>query len=154
MKWTFYRLDSLPADGSIVWCKYPHREAKGHPGPTARPVLVRKTSILSIDGEKFGTVDVSYGTGEFNERHREIDLVIGDMRRARDLGLHKPTRFSLDSRDRKNLPWCEEFFVAPSYVRGCGIVLGRIGEDEITRLKACLEKRRLTIAANTRTTTG
>jgi hypothetical protein len=63
------------------------------------------------------------------------------MRRARELGLHKPTRFSLNPRSRKNLIWCEEFFVAPSYLVGQGIVCGSLGPDEIAQIKECLRNR-------------
>ena len=55
------------------------------------------------------------------------DLTIGDMKRAHALGLHKPTRFSLDPRDKKHLLWCKEYFVGPDYVQSQGIKIGKLG---------------------------
>jgi hypothetical protein len=145
MGWTFYDTATLPEPGDIVWCKWPYRDNPGQPGPVARPTLVRETFVRQdLHTETtFGSLIISYGTGEFDERHFDLDLVISDMRRARELGLHKPTRFSLDPADRKHLLWCEEFFIAPDYVRERGLVVGRLGEPELQRMKECLARRRI-----------
>jgi hypothetical protein len=145
MGWTFYDVVTLPELGDIVWCKWPLRERRGEPGPIVRPVLVRESFIREDPefGIRFGSVIVSYGTGEFQEAHLLTDLVITEMTRARELGLHKPTRFSLAPSDKKHLLWCEEYLVAPSYVRAHNVVLGRLDEAEVRRLRECLVRRGL-----------
>ena len=114
MGWTFYRIDTLPNPGDIVWCRWPMRERKGQPGDWIRPTLVRD-AFVNEDPETrtvFGSVMVSYGTGAEHPGPAD-DLIIASVKRARELGLHKPTRFSLSPTDKKNLLWCEEYFVAP-----------------------------------------
>jgi hypothetical protein len=145
MGWTFYDVASLPEPGEIVWCKWPLRERKGEPGPWARPSLVWETFVRDdpVTGARFGSVIVSYGTGEVEPERRPLDLVIAPMARARELGLHKPTRFSLDPSDRKHLLWCREFFVASSYLRDQDVRIGRLGEPELRQLRERLAARGL-----------
>ena len=142
MGWKFYSLDSLPDPYCIVWCKWPNRKLE--PGLVVRPVLVRESRILEDERTKtlYGALLVSFATGElFKDKLGEIDLIIDDWAEVRTLGLHKPTRFSFDPRDQRLLPWSEEFFVAPAYVRDQGIVAGALNPQQIDRLRACLAKR-------------
>jgi hypothetical protein len=145
MGWKFYSLDSLPDPYAIVWSKWPRREDKLMPGPVARPVLVRESMILEDQRTKtrYGALIISYATGQLEKGERgAIDLIIDDWAEVKAAGLHKPTRFSLDPRDRKQLPWCEEYFVAPEYVRAQNVVAGALSASQIDRLRACLAKRR------------
>lgn len=146
MGWTFYDIKSLPDPGDIVWCKWPQRENRGQPGPTVRPTLIREARVNEDPdtGHQFGSLIVSYGTGEFEPHvHEEIDLVISDMAEARNLGLHKPTRFSLAPNDKKHLFWCEEYFVSQGYQRAQNVVIGRLGPKQVERMRACLVRRGL-----------
>jgi len=89
-------------------------------------------------GQRFGGVAVTFGTGTLDlERNRDRDLILGP-REFRAAGLHKPTRFSLNPLDKKELVWCEEYFVAPPYVRGAGLTLGRLSVEQVARMNQCL----------------
>lgn len=112
------------------------------PGPICRPVLVREVELREFaDKTQFGALLISYGSGQGIDAHSRLnDLVIED-REYRAAGLHKTTRFSLDPRDRKLLPWCEEYFVAPEYVRSAALILGRLTEKQRDRLKAAIQHR-------------
>lgn len=72
------------------------------------------------------------------------DLVI-ESNEYRAAGLHKPTRFSLDPRDRKLLPWCDEYFVPPEYVLNAGIKVGALTGAQVTRLEQALKHRGLIV---------
>jgi hypothetical protein len=127
MGWTFYDLASLPEVYDIVWCKWPQREDKNMPEPIVRPVLVRETRVMQIDETKYGAVLISYASGQgIDDVSRSRDLCIEDQKEYRAAGLHKPTRFSLSPGDKKLLPWCEEYFVPPEYVKGAGLTLGKL----------------------------
>jgi hypothetical protein len=111
-----------------------------------RPVLVRESKVLEDPwtGIQFGAVVISYASGEFNKStdgHR--DLIIDDRAEVRALGLHKATRFSLNPNDKKQLPWCEEYFVPQGYVRAQNVVAGLLTAEQIARLRACLTVRGL-----------
>lgn len=146
MGWTFYNIATLPAPGDIVWCKWPYKEDRGRPGKIVRPALVR-ASIVHEDeaGTVYGSVIVSYTTGEFTPAHLPYDLVVTDAGRVRALGLHKPTRFSLDPSDRKNLLWCKEYFIGQQYARERKIHVGSLGEAELDRMTQCLIRRGLPV---------
>jgi hypothetical protein len=142
MGWKFYSLDSLPDPYTIVWCKWPQRRLE--PG-IARPVLVRESRIMEDQrtGRQYGSVLVSFATGDlFKDELKELDLIIDDWAEVRALGLHKPTRFSCHPSDRRLLPWSDEYFVAPEYVRSVGIEIGVLNEEQVSRLLACLVKRK------------
>lgn len=94
-------------------------------------------------GTLYGAVDVSYGTGEYTEDQCQIDLVIRDWEAVKRCGLHKPTRFALDTGNRKNLIWCEEYFVPPEYVEETGLLIGRLGEMEVDQMRLSLIRRGL-----------
>lgn len=145
MGWTLLDIETLPNPGDIVWCKFPY--VRGEPGPVARPTLVRATTTLENPetGTLYGAVEVSYGTGEYTEEHRQIDLVISDKEAVRRCGLHKPTRFALDTGNRKNLIWCEEYFVPPEYVRNTDLLIGRLGDAEIAQMRRSLTRRGLLV---------
>jgi hypothetical protein len=122
----------------------PRREDKLAPGPIARPVLVLDVRI-NTDNES-GALLVAYGTGEFDPAiHGEIDLIIEDWEEVRALGLHKPTRFSINPRSRMFLPWCAEYFVSPTYVAEAGIYAGSLSQAQQARLVACFQRRGISI---------
>ena len=126
----------MPEPGDILWCRWPLREVPGVPGPTARPVLVLETSIHEIDdGSRFAAVSVCYGTGNI-EGVRAGDFVIATRGEAEALGLHKPTRF--DVRHPKRLIWCEDYFLAPDYLRARNLTIGRLTEAQRLAVKAIL----------------
>jgi hypothetical protein len=142
MGWTFYSLSSLPEIYDIVWCKWPQREDKNMPGRVVRPVLVRETQIMEKGQIRYGAVLISYATGEgINDTTRQLDLCIENPSDVRAAGLHKPTRFSLDLRDKKLLPWCEEYFVAPEYVQNVPLILGKLTDQQGQHVRACLKRR-------------
>jgi hypothetical protein len=145
MGWAFYDLKTLPDVHAIVWCKWPQREDKLAPGPIARPVLVRETRVMmTLDGQEYGALLVSYASGEgIDDASRRVDLVIESRLEITSAGLHKPTRFSLNPADRKLLPWCEEYFVAPEYVQNTHIVAGKLTDAQLQRMRECLTQRGL-----------
>lgn len=145
MGWTYLDIDRLPEPGDIVWCRYPLRERPGTPGPHARGVLVRGVGLHEENdtGIQYGSVSVSYSTGEFDSSHVGMDLIIRDRSRIIALGLHKPTRFALDTRNRLTLIWCKEFFAPSPYVVNRGIIAGRLNDDERASARACLARRGL-----------
>jgi hypothetical protein len=144
MGWTYYDLRTLPNPGDIVWCKWPYKEDRGGPGKVVRPALVREVfENAATSGESYGSLIVSHGTGNLNAA--SDDLVVSAWDRVRALGLHKPTRFSLDPADRKHLLWCEEFFVPPGYGANQSLRLGSLGEQELDAMRACLTRRGLLI---------
>lgn len=146
MGWTFLEIETLPEPGDIVWCKFPY--TRGKPGPVARPTLVRANAVYENPetGTLYGSVEVSYGTGEFTEEQEKIDLVIKNWDAVKRCGLHKPTRFSLDPANRKNLIWCEEFFVPSDYLRDAQVHIGRLGEAETAQMRERLIRRGLLAA--------
>lgn len=143
MGWTFLDLDKLPDPGDIVWCKFPYGKQNG-PGPVARPTLVRNAYVRENPetGTLYGSVEVSYGTGNTNS-HADVDLILKDWPVIKQCGLHKPTRFALDLGHKKHLFWCEEYFVPPDYLRDANVQIGRLGPDQIEQMRNCLIKRGL-----------
>src|SRR5580700_1945402 len=144
MDWRFYSLDSLPARYDIVWCKWPRPVDKLRPGPWTRPVLVREVMVLEYgpSAVRYGAVVVSYGTGEFDRAARaDWDLIIDDWREIKAVGLHKPTMFSLDPGFRRRLPWAEDYFLSPEYVRSVGTIAGRLNSEQLQRLHERLQRR-------------
>lgn len=145
MGWTFHDVTTLPELHDIVWCKWPQREDKLLPGPTVRPVLVREAELRErLDGTQFGMVLVSYATSAgIDDISRQRDLVI-EANECKAAGLHKATRFSLNPRDRKWLPWSDEYFVPQIYVQNhAGIVCGSLTAGQRDRLRRALKHRGL-----------
>lgn len=145
MGWSFLDIRELPEPGDLVWCKWPHHEARGQPGPVARPVLVRETAIHEdpVADTRFGAVTVSYGTGEYGPEHLGLDLIVAPLARARQLGLHKVTRFALNPGSKKTLIWCSEYFIPNAYLAERSVHIGRLEDQEIDQLKRCLKARGL-----------
>jgi hypothetical protein len=142
MGWTFYGISSLPEVHDIVWCKWPQREDRNMPGRIARPVLVRETEILQKGRVQYGAVVISYASGQgIDAAARLVDLCIENPADVKAAGLHKPTRFSLAPTDKKRLPWCEEYFVAPQFVRNMRLVLGKLTDQQRERMRGCLIRR-------------
>lgn len=137
MGWTFLPVEDLPEPGDILWCRWPPREKPGVPGQAARPVLVLETSVhqRDDDGVQFGAAVVCYGTGNVEDA-RPGDFLVPTRAEAASLGLHKPTRFDVGR--PKRLIWCEEYFLAPDYLRSRNITIGRLDEAQRLALKALL----------------
>jgi hypothetical protein len=144
MGWNYHDISTLPEQYDIVWCKWPQREDKLLPGKTVRPVLVRETELREfVDGTQFGMALVSYASGEgIDDISRQRDLII-EAHECRAVGLHKATRFSLNPRDRKWLPWSDEYFVPQEYVINAGLVAGSLNPSQMGRLHAALKHRGL-----------
>jgi hypothetical protein len=141
MGFSYFDLVTLPKQYDIVWCLYPRREDRLLPGPVARPSLV--LDARADLRTKRGALLVTYGTGEFDERHVDLDLIIEDWLEVRALGLHKPTRFALSLESRMLLPWCTEYFVPPSYAAAAEVVAGELTKQHVDRLFECLANRGL-----------
>jgi hypothetical protein len=144
MGWRYHDIGTLPEPYDIVWCKWPQREDKLVPGPVVRPALVREAELREfVDGTQFGAVLVSYASSTgIDDISRQRDLVI-EASECRAAGLHKPTRFSLNPRDRRLLPWAEEYFLPQEYVRNAGIIAGSLNVAQRGRLIAALKHRGL-----------
>lgn len=140
----YYSLNSLPEPFDVVWCRYPLVEDPGNPGLWARPTLVWQTKILEDDeGTRYGAVTVSYGGDSKGEKPDAStkDLIIDDWGTVKKIGLHKPTRFSADPNGRPEFIWGPEYFVPPEYLRYSKIVIGRLDDAMVERLKGCLKAR-------------
>ncbi len=70
------------------------------------------------------------------EDARPGDFLVPTRAEAASLGLHKPTRFDVGR--PKRLIWCEEYFLAPDYLRSRNITIGRLDEAQRLALKALL----------------
>lgn len=137
----FYDLASLPALYDVVWCKFPKREDPLIPGPVVRPTLVVDVTIVEDqrNNQRLGAVTVQYG-GDYDDRHLPKNLVIG-AGEFRPLGLHKPTLFRMDLRNRRTLPWAEEYFVTQDYVRSQNLIAGSLNNSQRARMHECLKQR-------------
>jgi hypothetical protein len=143
MGFSYFDLATLPKQYDIVWCLYPRREDKLAPGPVARPSLV--LDARADTKNKRGALIVAYETGEFDERtHGEVDSIVDEWSEVHALGLHKPTRFALSLESRMLLPWCPEYFVAPSYAAAANVIAGALTKKQIDRLVQCLANRGVT----------
>jgi hypothetical protein len=145
MGWKFYEPGSSPKPFDIVWCKWPRREDKLGPGPWTRCVLVLDTRVMidSRNNVAFAAVTAAYGTEKekVSEAERANSLVIDDFRAV---VLHKPTVFKIDLRNRKRLPWCEEYFLPQGYVRSQNIITGSLTESQKMRVLDCFKALGLT----------
>lgn len=144
MGWKFYPTNTLPARYSIVCCKWPQREDKNRPGSVVRPVLVRETMIFEDErtNSQYGALLISYMTGELDKEGRgKTDFLLEDRADWKAAGLHKPTRLSLEPRDRKQLPWCAEYFAPQPYLKNGAIVMGRLTDAQLARFKEALANR-------------
>jgi hypothetical protein len=147
MGWTFYNPTTAPAVFDIVWCKWPYSGAKLQPSDEARPVLVLdvRDQIYQPTGQIYADITIAYGTGAENiaKPNWRSDLVIGPNE-FRAAGLHKPTIFRLDLRNRKRLPWCEKYFVPNDYVREQNIICGSLSEAQRSAALSCFVAQNLT----------
>jgi len=90
-----------------------------------------------------GGVLVSYGTIKLDlVRRNQLDLIIQNAERLRDLDLPMAVRFDLDLSNW--LPWAEEFFAAPEH--SIYMTAGTLNESEKTRLRKCLLRRGIVTA--------
>src|SRR5262249_19221527 len=113
--------------------------------PWVRPVLVLQTHEMEDQRDKtrYGAVTVSYITGAIRGEHYDQDLIIDDWNEIKATGLHKPSRFSTDPRDRKTLIWCEEWFAPSPFVVNRGIRFGALNSKQIELFKNRVALRQL-----------
>lgn len=141
-----YDATTAPSVYDIVWCKWPYKELPGAPGPVARCVLVLDVRLMTDvrDETEWAAVTVAYGTGAENVKPADLEnnLLIGDAE-YRGLGLHKPTVFKLDPRNRKRLPWAEDYFVTQGYVRSQQLIAGSLNEKQRATFHECFKQRGL-----------
>lgn len=124
----YYDPTTAPDVFDVVWCKWPHREARGVPGPFVRCVLVLDVRLMiDADEMEWAQITVAYGTAADNvpEEKRANHLLIG-QNEFPALGLHKPTIFKLDPGNRQRLPWAEEYFITQRYVRSQKLISGSL----------------------------
>jgi hypothetical protein len=112
---TFYPITTLPAPYDIVWCLFPEHVDLGHLGPKPRPGIVLNVAVHEDGaGDAQGEVQVIYGTGKLKLMQRRQDFFVTNMAEMDVCGLHKATRFDLDT--VAWLPWSREWFeTLPTY---------------------------------------
>ena len=93
---------------------------------------------------EWAAITVCYGTDadKVPQVARTNNLLIREGE-FRALGLHKPTVFKLDLRNRKRLPWAEEYFVSQGYLRDQRIIAGKLSEHQQKIVFGCLTARGL-----------
>jgi hypothetical protein len=115
-----------PSIFSAAWCAYPLRERPGEPGPWVRPVLILDSRLMvDANGIEWAATVAAYGTDaeKVPVADRINNLLIGEAE-YRALGLHKPTVFKLDLRNRKRVPWNDEYYMPQPYVQNRTIIAG------------------------------
>ena len=143
---TLYDPETAPEVYDIVWCKWPRREDKLAPGSWVRCVLVVdvRRMVDERNGQEYALVTAQYGTGKENvDIPGLVNNVVIERHEFRDLGLHKPTVFQMDLRNRKRLPWCVEYFVPKEYILSEAIIAGRLNADQQARFHNCFTARNL-----------
>lgn len=144
MGWKYHSLTALPKRGDIVTCLWPYREDRGRPGSYVRLALVREREarIDPDTHEEFGVLTFSKITGVFDPNNlNPYDLYITDWQEVREVGLHKPSRFSLDPQDKRQAPWCHEYFAPQPHVINRGIVIGRLSDRHMQMIAERLKMR-------------
>src|SRR6185437_13728578 len=138
MVWTYRTLGTLPAIGSMVWCRFPMGGNPNIPGGEHHPVLVLGRNI-DIEN-RTGRLIVAYGTSTTKDATRaQLDLIIPASEIAAH-GLRYPTRFDLAAVNRLDLPWSEEWFSKPRSQPD--IFISKLGDAPLERLKAILAWRK------------
>jgi hypothetical protein len=100
--------------------------------------------MVDVDETEWAAVTASYGTDA--KKVGETDLANNLLITAaefRALGLHKPTVFKLDLRNRFRLAWSEKYFVPQGYVKNQGIVAGKLNANQRATVLKCLRARNL-----------
>lgn len=94
----------LPQLGDILWCRFPHSEDLGHPGPYPRPGLVLNV-FPSIHA-----VLITYGTSQIAKIYAGEFVIDKQLDTA---GLDVPTKFDLNRLQK--LPFNDVWFdMSPS----------------------------------------
>lgn len=136
-----FPLTALPVPYEIVWCRFPHHDTFGNPGPYPRPALVRNTATLP-DGS--AQVEVVYGTTNLKLQKRPFDLFVTKMSEMDACGLFNATRFDLDCVIW--LPWNDQWFdvLDPHYASP---VIGKLTDEAVRMLQMCVSfKQRAAMA--------
>lgn len=130
-----YPISTLPVPYEIVWCRFPHHDSLGEPGPYPRPALVRNTALCQ-DGT--GEVEVVYGTTNLKLQTRKFDLTISKASEMDACGLYRATRFDLDQTPLW-LPWNTDWFeIRPDYTSP---VIGKLTHEGIKILQILISYR-------------
>jgi hypothetical protein len=135
VNWTYFPVSTLPAPNEIVWCRFPHHDLLGNPGPYARPGLVRNTSLESGNP----AVELVYGTTKLKLQTRKLDFFITKQSEMDACGLYFATRFDLD--EVHWVPWADEWFeTRPGYTSP---IIGKLSFYGMQALHITVELRRL-----------
>ena len=94
-----HKFNPLPAAGDILWCKFPHDEDLGNPGPYPRPGLV-----LNVFTDLHAVL-ITYGTSQIGKVY-DGEFVIDDQ--LDTAGLEVPTKF--DMTRLQKLPFNDVWF--------------------------------------------
>lgn len=129
--WSFFPVSTLPAPYDIVWCRFPHHEDLGDPGPYPRPALVRNAST---DRDGHGEVQLVYGTTKLKFESRRFDFFVTKQSEMDSCGLYRATRFDLDC--IAWIPWADEWFETPP--EHSSPVIGRLSFEAIKMLQLSL----------------
>lgn len=132
--WTYFPVSTLPAAYEIVWCRFPDHTDLTNPSPKARPALVR---TASHDGDGHGEVQAVYGTTKLKLHTRRNDFFITNLSEMDACGLHRATRFDLDT--CAWVPWADEWFeTLPSYTSP---IIGHLTGHGVRMLQTTLSVR-------------
>ncbi len=139
-------LFSLPNQFDVVWCRWPRTEDKLAPGPHTRPTLV--LDVLKDEGRGIAKLIVAYGCdashkGSSPHLDDGPDLIITTKVAWHALGMHKPTCFSMWTRQRRELFWHSDYFVPEPYKLNGAIIAGSLTDEQLARVKECFEQRAL-----------
>jgi hypothetical protein len=142
-----YDTSSAPEVYNVVWCKWPQREDKLAPGSWVRCVLVidERRMVDERTDLEYSLLTVAYGTGKENVQAADLaDNLVIEAHEFRALGLHKPTVFKFDLRNRKRLPWCAKYFVPQEYHASANIIAGTLNGEQQAKFHQCFSSRKLT----------
>jgi hypothetical protein len=140
MGWHYRSTKTLPEPYDIVGCAWPLDEKPEDPGPWVRPCLVLNARTqLDEEDIEYGVVVLSYGSGEWTEEQKQRDFIV-ERHEYRSVGLHKPTRFSMERVEE--FIWGNKWFPPHPYILNRGVHFGCLRASQIVRLKECLQKFR------------
>lgn len=142
MTWAYFPVSTLPAPYDLVWCRFPHHESLGEPGPKPRPALVRNVAVDDDSGH--GHVEVVYGTTKLKLSSRLFDFVISKPYEMDHCGLYRATRFDLDK--HVWVPWAAEWFEALPGTSSA--VLGHLTDHSVKMLQITIALKQHNLKAD------
>jgi hypothetical protein len=101
--------------------------------------------MVDAKGIEWAATVAAYGTDadKVPVADRINHLLIGDSE-YRALGLHKPTVFKLDLRNRKRVPWDDEYYMPQPYAQNRTITAGMLTQEQQDTAIRCIRARGLT----------